>query len=163
MVPCPQRCVWEREGRPVGKARRRNPECPWRGTPTKVSRPPQAGDYGEDVGGSATVGWWSDHQPQVQNAAPTAARPDGNWGHQKACLEILPAEDRALPLWAVPELDQNEAHHPVLVVPIPNTDEGTRPQSVPGVEGAAEDLMGGGQEGDREMEEPLEGPGPAGG
>jgi hypothetical protein len=31
------------------------------------------------------------------------------------------------------------------------------------VEGAAEDLVGGGQEGDREMEKPLEGPRPTGG
>jgi hypothetical protein len=46
----------------------------------------------------------------------------------------------------------------VLVVPIPNANEGTLPQGVPGVERAAEDLVGGGQKGDGAREEPLEGP-----
>jgi hypothetical protein len=55
-----------------------------------------------------------------------------------------------------------KSHHPVLVVPIPNANARTLPQGVPGVERAAEDLMGGGREVNREMEESLEGPGSAG-
>jgi hypothetical protein len=83
--------------------------------------------------------------------------------HQQARLKALPTEDKALPRSAIPDLDEGKTHCPVLVVPIPNANAGTLPSGVPGVEGAAEDLMGGGQEADREIEEPLEGPGPAGG
>jgi hypothetical protein len=70
------------------------------------------------------VGWWPNLQSQVQDAAPTEAQPDGSWEHQEACLEVLPAEDRVLPLRAIPELDEKEAPRPVLVVPIPNANEG---------------------------------------
>jgi hypothetical protein len=86
------------------------------------------------MGGSATVGWRPNLQSQVSDAASTAARQDSSWEHQEACLEVLPAEDRASPLGATPELDEKEAHLPVLVVPIPNANEGTLPHGVPGVE-----------------------------
>ena len=50
----------------------------------------------------------------------------------------------------------------MLVVPVPNADPGPPLQGVPRVEAAAEDPVGGGEEGDREMEGPVEGAGPPG-
>jgi hypothetical protein len=50
----------------------------------------------------------------------------------------------------------------VLVVPVPDANARTLLQGVAGVEGATEDLVSGGQERGRAMEEPLEGPGPTG-
>ena len=41
-------------------------------------------------------------------------------------------------------------------------DERPHLQGVPGLEDAAEDSMGGGAEGDQEVEEKVDGPGPAG-
>jgi len=135
----------------------------WSRSAPKVSRPPQAGDHREEVGGSPTVGWWPDHQSQAQDAAPPAARQDGGWKFQEARLEVLPAEDRSLPHRAIPELDEEPAHRSMLVVPVQDANTGALPQGVLGVEGAAEDLVGGGQERDREGEEPLEDPGSASG
>jgi hypothetical protein len=66
-------------------------------------------------------------------------------------------------IYSPPLADKKETHRPVLAVPIPNANEGTLPQGVPGVEGTAEDLVGGDQEGDGAMEELLEGPGSSGG
>jgi hypothetical protein len=68
-----------------------------------------------------------------------------------------------LPHRAIPELDEEAAHRPVLVVPVPDANAGALLQGVPGVEGAAQDLVGGGQERDRTGEELLQGPGPTGG
>ena len=51
----------------------------------------------------------------------------------------------------------------MLVVPVPDPDPGTPLQGVPGVEAAAEDPVGGGEEGDREVEGPVEDQGPPGG
>jgi len=44
----------------------------------------------------------------------------------------------------------------VLVVPVPHENEGPPLQGVPGMADAAEDFVGGGAEGNREMEEPVE-------
>jgi len=51
----------------------------------------------------------------------------------------------------------------MLVVPVPDPDPGTPLQGVPGVEAVAEDPVGGGEEGDREVEGPVEDQGPPGG
>jgi len=51
----------------------------------------------------------------------------------------------------------------MLVVPVPDPDPGTSIQGVPGVAAAAEGSVGGGEEGDREGEEPVEDQGPPGG
>jgi len=53
--------------------------------------------------------------------------------------------------------DPGHAQHRVIAVFYP-----TLP-TVPGVEGPAEDTVGGGAEGDWEVEEPVEDPGPPGG
>jgi len=50
----------------------------------------------------------------------------------------------------------------VLVVTAPYTDEGPPLQGVCEVEGTAEDLVGGGEEGDREVEKLVDDPGSAG-
>jgi len=50
----------------------------------------------------------------------------------------------------------------VLVVPIPNSDPGPHLQGVPQLEAAAEDPAGGGEEGQGEVEGPVEGVGPTG-
>ena len=51
----------------------------------------------------------------------------------------------------------------MLVVPIPDADPGPPLQGVPRVEAAAEDPVGGGEEGDWEREGLVEGARPAGG
>ena len=51
----------------------------------------------------------------------------------------------------------------MLVVPAPDPDPGTPLQGVPGVEAAAEDPVGGGEEGDQEVEGLVEDQGPPGG
>jgi len=56
---------------------------------------------------------------------------------------------------AIPELDEEAAYRPVLVVPVRDANAGALLQGVPGEEGAAEDLAGGGQERERAVEEPL--------
>ena len=74
----------------------------------------------------------------------------------------LPAKDRPLPDWAIPELDEEPPHPSVLVVRERNTDTRSPLQGMRRVEGTAEGSLGGGQEGNGEVEEPLEGPRPTG-
>jgi hypothetical protein len=61
---------------------------------------------------------WPDHQEEVEDAAPAAARQDGGWEFQEARHEVLPAEDRPLPHRAIPELDEEPACRSMLVVPV---------------------------------------------
>ena len=77
--------------------------------------------------------------------------------HQEAGFEVLPAEDRALPHWTVPALDESPPNRPVLVVQVPHADEGSPPKGVPEVEGPAEGPLEGGVEGDGEEEVAVEG------
>jgi hypothetical protein len=62
-----------------------------------------------------------------------------------ARLEVLPAEDRSLPHRAIPQLDDDPTHRSVLVVPVQDPNAGALLEGVPGVEGAAVDLLAGGQ------------------
>jgi hypothetical protein len=64
------------------------------------------------------MGWWPSHQQEVQGAARTAARRDGGWKFQEARLQVLPAEDRSLPHWAIPQLHGVPTYRSVLVVPV---------------------------------------------
>jgi len=48
-----------------------------------------------------------------------------------ARLEVLPAEDRSLPYWAVPTLDEESTHCSVLMVLVPNADTGSPLQGAP--------------------------------
>jgi len=59
---------------------------------------------------------------------------------------------------AVPQLDEEPIYPAMLVVPVPNTDPGPPLQGVSKMEAAAEDPVGGGEEGDWEVEGPVEGP-----
>jgi len=50
---------------------------------------PQRGDFGEEVGGSVTMGWRPDYQEEIQNAGkPQFGRRD-RCEHQEARLEVL--------------------------------------------------------------------------
>jgi len=69
-----------------------------------IPRKPQAGDFGEKMGGSSTMGWRPDVQEEIQDAGEPQTRRHSCWKHQEACLKGLPAEDRALPHRAVPAL-----------------------------------------------------------
>jgi len=82
---------------------------------------------------------------------------------KEACLAILPDQDGALSNRTVPQLDEEPAHPAMLVVPTPEPDPEASLQGVTGVEGPAKDPVGGGAEGDREGEGPVEDPGPPGG
>jgi hypothetical protein len=113
--------------------------------------------------GSLPVGAEPDHQSEVQDAGPAETGWGGCRHFQEARLEVLPAEDRSLPYRAIPGLGEEAPHPSVLVVRERNTDARPPLQGVRRVEGTAEDALGRGQKGNWEMEEPLEGPGPAGG
>jgi len=106
------------------------------------------------------MGWGLDLQDEIPDAEKLQARWHGSWEHQEACLEVV--KDGALPDREVTLLDEERGRPAVLVVPIPDPDPGPPLQGVPRVEAAAEDLVGEGAEGDREMEGPVEDPGPPG-
>jgi len=96
------------------------------------------------------MGWMPDLQAEIRKARGRTAR------------FYIPDQDGALHVRAVPPLDEEPAHPAVLVVPVPNSDAGAPLQGVPGVEGPTGDPVGGGVEGDWEVEEPVEDPGPPG-
>src|ERR1700712_224031 len=110
-----------------------------------------------------TVGRKPDQQNKVRDAGQAETGRSGRRQHQEARLEVLPAKDRSLPHRATPAPNKKPPLPPVLVVRVRNTDARPPLRGVRRVEGAAEDPVGGGQEGDRKMEEPLEGQGPTGG
>jgi len=56
----------------------------------------------------------------------------------------------------MPQLDKEPPHPAMLVVPVPNADPGPPLQGVLRMEAAAEDPVGGGEEGDGEVEGPVE-------
>jgi len=102
--------------------------------------------------------------PNLQEEVPVACKPVAQWygsrEHQKTSLAVLPAQDGALPDRAIPQLDKEPPHPAMLVVPaLPNTDPGPPLQGVPGMETAAEDSVGGPEEGNGEVEGPVEGAG----
>jgi len=128
----------------------------------QITRKHQAGDRRDEVGGGPTVGWRPDLQEEVAHAEEPETRRRGSWQFQETCLAVLPDQDGALPDRAVPQLDEEPTHPAMLVVPVPDADPGPPLQGVPGVEAAAEDPVGGGEEGDREVEGQVEGAGPPG-
>jgi len=103
------------------------------------------------------VGGRPDLQEEIHDAGESETGRHGCWKHQEACLEVLPAEDGALPHRTVPALGESTPNSPVLVVPLPHADEGPPLEGVPGVEGSAEDPMEGGMGGDRKREAAMEG------
>jgi len=125
----------------------------------QVSRQPHTRDLGEEVGGGAPVGWEPDLQTEEQDTEEPETRQHSCWEHQEACLAVLPGEDGALLNRTVPPLDEEPTHPPVLVVPVPVSDSGAPLQGVPGMKGPTEDPVGGGEEGDQEVQEPVEDPG----
>jgi len=166
----------QREGRRVGEDCSRGARHPRGGmaellrsdgsagdTPPTIARQPQAGDLGEEVGGGAPVGWRSDPQDEIPDVKKPEARQHGSWEHQEARLAVLPAQDRALSVRAVPQLDAEPAHPAMSVMPVPKPDSGAPLQGVSGVEGSAEDPVSGGAEGDWEVEGQMKDPGPPGG
>ena len=178
VVPGPQRYRRQRESRRVGQGCGRGARYPRGGmaelqpqrpdgsacdAPPTIPLQPQARDLGEEVGGGAPVGWRPHLQEEVPHAKEPEARYRGGRQHQEARLTVLPDQDGALPDGAVPQLDKEAAHPTVLVVPVPGADAGAPLQGVFRVEGPAEDPLGGGEEGDREGEGQVEGPGPTGG
>ena len=50
------------------------------------------------------MGWRPDVQEEIQNAEKPETGRHGCWEHQETCLEVLPAEDGALPDVTVPAL-----------------------------------------------------------
>jgi len=78
-------------------------------------RQPQAGDLREEVGRSAPVGWGPDLQEEVPHAGEPEAGQRGGQQNQEARLSVLPAQDGALPDWAVSQLDEEPIHPTMLV------------------------------------------------
>jgi len=85
------------------------------------------------VGGSLAIGWKPDLQEEVQDAKEPEAGRHGGWAFQKAGLEVLPGEDKSLPFWTVPSVDEKSVHRPVLVVSVQDSDSdsGAPLQGVP--------------------------------
>jgi len=92
------------------------------------------------------MGWRPGLQEEIQDAKEPAA---GDWEPQEACLKVLLAEDRSLPLRTIPQLDEESAHCPVLVTLIPESDPEPPLQGVPRVESPAEGPVGRDAEGER--------------
>jgi len=88
------------------------------------------------------MGGGLDLRERVRGAEQAGARRCGCGWFRGARLEVLPAEDRSLPHWAVPTLEEESAHRSVLVVSVPDTDTGSPLQCVPRVEGPVEDPVG---------------------
>jgi hypothetical protein len=74
-------------------------------------------------------------KPNLQNKVLPAEEPEaqrrGGRQLQEARLEVLPAQDRALPDRTLPQLDDAPAYPVMLVVPVPDTDPGAPLQGVP--------------------------------
>jgi len=104
--------------------------------------------------------WAGGRTSKTKYRTPKEAGWHGSWEYQEACLAVLLDQDGALLDRAVPQLDEEAAHPTMLVVPTPEPDSGAPLQGVPRVEGPAEDTVGRGAEGDWEVEEPVEDPGP---
>jgi len=102
------------------------------------------------------MGWRPDLQEEIQNAEKPEAGRHGCWEHQEACLEVLSAEDGSLSDRRIPALDEITPNSPVLVVPMPQTDERSPLEVVSEVEGGAEDPVGGGVQGDGKREGAVE-------
>ena len=80
----------------------------------------------------------SGQEQQVPAQRQTEAGPDCGSGQQEARLEVLPADDGALPHRPVPPVDDENAGHQVLVVPVQDPDPRTSLQELPAVEEPAE-------------------------
>jgi len=59
-------------------------------TPLPRSLAPQAGDYGEEVGGSPVLGCRPDRHNQISDEEKQGAGRHGCWEHEKALFEVLP-------------------------------------------------------------------------
>jgi len=104
--------------------------------------------------------WAGSRTSRQKYRMPKGLRPDALVADsQEACLKGLPAEIGTRAHWAVPALDQSQVLRTVLVVPEPEADEEPPLQGVSEVEGAAEDSVGGGEEGNGDVEESVEEPG----
>ena len=105
-------------------------------------------------------------RPHLQGEVPHAGKPKARWRrgqqHQEACLKVLPAKDRTRPHRTVPALGESSARCQMLVVQVPLANERPPFQGVSGMENAAVGSVGGGAEGNQEVEEQVDGPGPAG-
>jgi len=146
----------------MAKLQPRRPDGSEGNAPPTIPRQPQARDLGEEVGGGSTVSGGENLQEEVPHAGEPEARRYGGRQHQEDCFAVLPTQDGALQDWAVPQLDEEPAHPAMLVVPMPLTDERPPLQGVSGMEDATENSVGGGKKGDQEVEEQVDGPGPAG-
>jgi len=93
------------------------------------------------------VGWGRNLQGEILDAEMPEAGQHHCGEHQETRLSAPPAEDRALSIRAVPQLDEGPVHPPVLVAPVPESDWGAPLKGVPRVEHPAEDLVDGGEEG----------------
>ena len=105
------------------------------------------------------MGWEPDLQKEVPHPGEPEAGQRGGQQLQEARLSVLPTQDGALPNRAASQLDDEPIHPTMLVVPSPDADPGPPLQGVPRVEAAAENPVGGGKEGDGEVEGPMEGEG----
>ena len=90
--------------------------------------------------------------PDAENDAPEQ---QGGTRTEEAGRKVPPAQDRALPHRAIPEVDEELEHGGVWVVPVQDADEGTPVQELRQVEAATEDNVGGDTEKDRKRKEPV--------
>jgi len=122
---------------------------------------PQAGDLQEEVGGSAAMGWRPDFQNRAQNAGKPQAGGRSCRKYQVSRFKVLPTERGALLHRTVLALGDSSHYSPVLVVLAPRKRETTSSRSVRNGR-CSRRFCERSAEGDREVEEPEEDPGPPG-
>jgi len=100
----------------------------------------------------ADINWnYVPSQPEAykNQTGPNASR-------QKACLAILPNEDRTLPHRPVPQLGKEPTNPSVLVVLVQDPDSRAPAQNCPQVEEPTKGVLGGSQRGDRPRQRSLQ-------
>jgi len=89
-----------------------------------------SGGFRKEVGGGTAVDSRPEFQEEIQDADGPGAGQHGGLEHQEACLAVLPGENKVLPYRAVSPLDEEPSNPAVLVVPLPEADEGPSLQGV---------------------------------
>jgi hypothetical protein len=106
---------------------------------------------------------WAGGPSRKKYRMPNSQRPDGTvTGSTKRLVSRLyQVKTGHCHTGRISPMGEGPPQCSVLVVPVPDADEGPRLQGVPRMEGAAEDTVGGDAEEDGEEEEPVDGPGSA--
>jgi len=96
----------------------------------QISSQPKAGDFGKEVGRGMDVVEEEGQREEIPDAENDAPEQHGGTWTEEVCWEVPPAQDRALPYGAIPEVDEELQHGGMRVVPVQVADEGTPVQEL---------------------------------